>query len=133
MKTFNEKQCLEVDPLWNQDVKSLKRLADKIVVTRIEHTCSTCFGTIKKKEPARSVSESFGERKIKSFYFCNECCYAMAEFWSDGGKAWDARVEIGKKIALKKAEEENQNKAPKRIKLKARRVMIPLDGDDTPF
>lgn len=99
MKTFNEKDLMEVDPLYNQDVRSLKRVGDKLVITRVDHICAMCHNDIKKKEPARCVSESFGERKIKSFYFCNECCYAMSEFWNDGGKAWDERILVGRKKA----------------------------------
>lgn len=93
MQIFDENRCLEVDPLWEK-TPGEKRLADKFVTTRVEHKCDICAGGIEKKEKVRAISEQYGEKKIRSFYFCNECCYAMAEFWSDGGKKWDARVAL---------------------------------------
>lgn len=59
-----------------------RRLKDKIVKFRKQHSCHICNETTSVGEVGRSMTEVF-EGEIYSFYFCNKCCAAMVASMDD--------------------------------------------------
>ena len=83
-----------------------RTLKNKIVKFRKPHVCHICDAETKVGETGRNLVEIF-EGEIGSFYFCQECCVAMAKSVDGaeeedddegaGGCEIDLRYELGEK------------------------------------
>ena len=95
MTTFDEAECLKVNP-FEGDFGSPgdKVLKDKIGTARKGGTCGMCRQDIVPGERVRLLAAVF-DGTLMSYRWCSECCAAMAESWTDDGRAWEARVRIG--------------------------------------
>lgn len=88
-----------------------RTLKDKIVKFRKPHVCHICDADIKAGELGRNLVEVFyGD--IGSFYFCPECCVAMAKSVDDVEDeevcAIDRRYELGEKRRRASAQSQEQ-------------------------
>lgn len=88
-----------------------RTLKNKIVKFRKSHICHICDGETKSGEIGRSLVEVF-EGEIGSFYFCHDCCVAMAESMYGDGEDDDSEEEycdpLDKRYAI--GEERRRNK-----------------------
>lgn len=81
------------------DETPVRELADKFLVTRKPHKCQICWGAIEVGQRVRALTElNCEDRQVMTFYFCTECCEAMAASWSDEGEAIEKRYGIGQEI-----------------------------------
>jgi hypothetical protein len=92
---FNERDCLNYDP-FQGDEMDVKELSNKIVTSRTEHKCNICWELIPPKSRIRALREiNREEQKVATFYFCTECCVAMASSWTDNGRSITQRTVKG--------------------------------------
>jgi hypothetical protein len=78
MRKFTEeeiKMILSFDPFAG-DEGTLKKLEDKIVVSRKHNRCSNCFRNGKAGDPERVIKDIF-DGEFQSHRYCALCCCAM--------------------------------------------------------
>lgn len=87
-----------------------RTLKNKIVKFRKPHVCHICDAETKVGETGRNLVEIF-EGEIGSFYFCQECCVAMAKSvdgdddGDDDCEEIDRRYELGNERRQSKIDE----------------------------
>ncbi|ORJ13441.1 hypothetical protein A7D02_07455 [Aeromonas salmonicida] len=87
-----------------------RTLKNKIVKFRKPHICHICDAETKVGETGRNLVEIF-EGEIGSFYFCQECCVAMAnsvdgdEDGDEDGFEINRRYELGNERRQSKIDE----------------------------
>ncbi|MFQ2273950.1 hypothetical protein [Aeromonas hydrophila] len=83
-----------------------RTLKNKIVKFRKPHICHICDAETKVGETGRNLVEIF-EGEIGSFYFCQECCVAMANSvdGDEDGFEIDRRYELGNERRQSKIDE----------------------------
>lgn len=97
--TKQERLCLSYNP-FQGDETDVTELSDKFVTTRYSHKCQICFEQIAAKSHVRARREVNNEdKKVMTFYFCEECCGAMARSWRDEGRSISERTSIGMRAA----------------------------------
>ncbi len=101
-----DKLILAYDPWGDSKGDDHYRLFwDVMIVSLWPHVCDLCFGIFGPglRHRAQAQLNLDGSKQVRTFRFCPKCCEAMAESWSDDGRAIGARYSIGQKRAKKKA------------------------------
>lgn len=104
MKKEQLEKALDFDPFEGDFGESSDcTLKDKIVKVRKPHICHICDGAINAEELARNITQVF-EGQIGTWYFCHECCKAMAKVFdyenNDDDEDEDSDEEINKRYSL---------------------------------
>lgn len=92
--TETERLCLAYGPFDGDRDTDVRLLSDRFVTSRFAHICNVCQVGILPGLRVRARSEVY-DGQVGTFYFCPECCDAMARSWDDNGKAIEARHAIG--------------------------------------
>ena len=93
---YDEQKCLDVNPFEGEfGDPGDKTLSKKIVTLRKPRECNLCGQTAKVETRCRVQVEVFAE-KLESYTWCEECCSAMAESWTDQGRALERRASLNK-------------------------------------
>ena len=74
-----------------------RELSDKLVTFRKARPCHNCFGDVKPGTRGRSLTMLWDGDGLMHYAYCAECTQAMAESWTDSGKAICARFGIHRK------------------------------------
>ena len=72
---LNDQDVLAYEPFC--DDTPVRVFRDKMVVVLKEHSCSIFLGHIHRRTRVRARTEQC-EGKVMTFYFCRNCCHAMA-------------------------------------------------------
>jgi len=103
-----ERECLLYDPFYG-DETYVTPLSDKFVFTRKVHRCQICWDEIPANSRVRAKTERNNEeRKVATFYFCTQCCYAMADSINGSDDEICRRTSQG----VDRAEREHREVAP---------------------
>lgn len=89
-----DRNCLAYEPFEGDRDTDVRLLADRFVTSRVVHVCNVCQGAILPGLRVRARSEVY-DGQVGTFYFCPDCCAAMACSWDDDGHAIEARHTLG--------------------------------------
>jgi hypothetical protein len=97
MTPREERQCLSYDP-WGWDETPYRLMRDGFVKARKSHGCICCAHTIRAGQRVRARAEiDLDEGKRGTFYWCVQCCEAMARVNDDNGLSIENRTGMGMK------------------------------------
>lgn len=99
MNTAEEQRCLSHDP-WGWDETQYHLLRDGFVRVRKPHPCQCCGHEIRPGMRVRSRAEiDLDDQRRATFYWCIQCCEAMARVNDDNGESLEHRYAMGQKKA----------------------------------
>lgn len=95
MTDFDEAACLAVDPFDGDFGSPGDRVfRDKICTCIVSPKgCIWCEGTVEVGTRYRSVVAKF-DGELRTYRYCTHCCAAMAVSETDGGEAWENRLQL---------------------------------------
>jgi hypothetical protein len=102
---FNEQNVLGVD-IFAGDFGDVGDTCwrNKIVTARKAGCCHECKCDVIPGTRIRTITMFWAVDGVMSYRICQECCVAIDQ--DDGGKAWEARIDIG--VARERAWEASQ-------------------------
>ena len=96
---YDEPECLACNPFEGDFGEPGDRtLVEKIVTLRRPRKCALC-GQMSVKGTRCRVNVEIFDGKLMSYTWCEECCSAMADSWTDQGRALEKRAALNKEAS----------------------------------
>ncbi len=93
--TFNERDCLSLDPFeGGKGDDPYRIIRDRIVTARKGGPCVLCLQDIVPGMRIRARTDLSPEVGMRTFRFCTPCCEAMASARDDAGMSLERRFRL---------------------------------------